>query len=222
MTTITRPKPATNGRAPRSSTVAGPRQRRTPWLALAVVLALSGALLAGLMVQSAGHRQAVLVAARTINPGQAVVMGDLKIIDAAVDGHAALIPASGRSQLIGKVASAFIPAGTILSPAQFSAEGVLRAGQVVVGALLGPGALPVPDLRAGDQVRLFATSGTGVSSGVAGEIGSATVYGTTPGPQTGTVFVSLAVSASQAQDVTDIASQQRLRLVLLPAGGEGR
>lgn len=219
MTTLTPPRTTTNGKSPRVPKVVGPRQRRTPWLALAVVLALSGALLAGLLVQSAGHRQAVLVAARTINPGQAVTAGDLRVVDAAVDGHAALIPATQRLRMVGKIATALIPTGTMLSPAQFSDAGLLDAGQVVVGALLGPGALPVSNLRAGDRVRLFATSGTGAFGGAAGELGTATVFATSPGPQLGTVFVSLVITAERAQSVTDIASQQRLRLVLLPANG---
>jgi hypothetical protein len=221
MTTITPPRISTNGRSSGVPKVVGPRQRRTPWLALAVVLALSGALLAGLLVQSAGHRQSVLVAARTINPGQAVTAGDLRVVDAAVDGGAALIPAAQRLRMVGKIATALFPTGTMLSPAQFSDAGLLDAGQVVVGALLGPGALPVPNLRAGDRVRLFATSGTGAFGGVAGELGTATVFATSVGPQLGTVFVSLAIAAERAQPVTDVASQQRLRLVLLPANGRG-
>ena len=54
------------------------------------------------------------------------------------------------------------------------------------------------------------------------EVGPGTTdFTTSPGTQTGSVFVSLAVDEEIAEQVADVASQQRLRLLLLPAGGGG-
>ena len=87
---------------------------------------------------------------------------------------------------------------------------------VVVGALLTPGELPVSTLRAGDAVELVAVSG---GQGAEREsLGTGTVFTTAPGTQTGSVFVSLVVDDAIAEQVADVASQQRLRLLLLPAG----
>jgi hypothetical protein len=174
-----------------------------PWLALALVLVVGGGLLVGLLVQSAADRSTVLAAARTIAPGQVITNADLRVVDVGVDGEASLVPATSRSSIVGKVAVVGIPEGALLAP-------------VVVGALLAPGELPVSALRAGDTVALVAVSG---GQGADREsLGTGTIFTTAAGTQTGSVFVSLVVDEAIAEQVADVASQQRLRLLLLPAG----
>src|SRR4051812_28317887 len=63
------PRPA-GGNGKVNIRVAGARGKRIPWVALGVILVVAGALIFGLMIQSAGHRSGVVVAARDINPGQ--------------------------------------------------------------------------------------------------------------------------------------------------------
>lgn len=206
-----------NGTAP--VRVAGARVKRVPWVALGVILVVAGALVFGLMVQSAGDRTAVVVAARDINPGQVIEASDLRVVDAAIDGTAATVPASQRGQLIGQSATSRIPAGSVLSRGQFAATTGLAPGRVVVGALLGPGGLPVPNLRVGDQVTLLEARDTERSTTEVEPLGDASVYMVTPGTQPGTQFVSLVVDDALAQRVTDAAAGQRLRLVLRPGTG---
>jgi hypothetical protein len=187
-----------------------------PWLALALVLVVGGGLLVGLLVQSAADRSTVLAAARTIAPGQVITNADLRVVDVGVDGEASLVPATSRSSVVGKVAVVGIPEGALLSPGQVAAGGGIEPGTVVVGALLAPGELPVSTLRAGDAVALVAVSG---GQGADREsLGTGTVFTTTAGTQTGSVFVSLVVDEEIAEQVADVAAQQRLRLLLLPAG----
>jgi alkylated DNA nucleotide flippase Atl1 len=187
-----------------------------PWLALALVLVVGGGLLVGLLVQSAADRSTVLAAARTIAPGQVITNGDLRVVDVGVDGEASLVPATSRSSIVGKVAVVGIPEGALLSPGQVAAVGGIEPGTVVVGALLAPGELPVSTLRAGDAVALVAV--TGGQGADRESLGTGTVFTTTAGTQTGSVFVSLVVGEEIAEQVADVASQQRLRLLLLPAG----
>lgn len=215
VTTPARPVPTAgrNGSAP--VRVANSRPGRAPWLALALVLVVGGALAAGLLVQSAGDRTAVLVAAREIGPGQVIAAGDLRTVDVGVDGSASVVPASQRSSLVGQVATTRIPEGSMLSEGQVAAEARLASGSVVVGALLGPGQLPVADLRSGDRVRLIAVSEEATDES-ADPLGEASIYAVATGTQTGTLFVSLTVEDGVAQLVSDVAAQQRLRLVLLP------
>lgn len=220
--TMTTPRatapPRTNGRD--AVRVSGARVRRIPWVAFGVVLVVAGALVFGLMIQSAGDRSSVVVAARDINPGQVIEAGDLRIVDAAIDGAATTIPASRRSELIGQTATSRIPAGSLVSPGQFSTGSGLEPGRVVVGTLLGPGGLPVPNLRVGDRVRLLEARETERSTTETEPLGEASVFLVTPGSQPGTQFVSLVVEAALEQRVIDAAAAQRLRLVLLPAGEE--
>ena len=187
-----------------------------PWLALALVLVVGGGLLVGLLVQSAADRSTVLAAARTIAPGQVITNADLRVVDVGVDGEASLVPATSRASIVGKVAVVGIPEGALLSPGQVAAGGGIEPGTVVVGALLAPGELPVSTLRAGDAVALVAV--TGGQGADRESLGTGTVFTTTAGTQTGSVFVSLVVGEEIAEQVADVASQQRLRLLLLPAG----
>lgn len=211
----------TNGSPPAPVRVRASRNRRMPWLALALVLVVGGGLLVGLLVQSAGDRTAVLAAARAIAPGQVITAADLRVVDVGVDGDASLVPATSRRSVVGQVAVVGIPEGALLAAGQLATDGGLEPGSVVVGALLGPGELPVPTLRAGDRVELVAVSGSQRAENES--LGEGSVYSTSPGTQSGSVFVSLVVDHSIAEHVADVAAQQRLRLLLLPAErGAGR
>lgn len=221
--TVTSPAPSAsrlrrNGSTPAPVRVRSARSRRMPWLALALVLVVGGGLLVGLLVQSAAERSTVLAAARSIAPGQVITDADLRVVDVGVDGEAALVPAASRPSIVGKVAVVGIPEGALLAPGQVAAGGGIEPGTVVVGALLAPGELPVSTLRAGDDVELVAVSG---GQGADREtLGTGTVFTTAPGTQTGSVFVSLVVDEAIAEQVADVASQQRLRLLLLPPGAD--
>lgn len=222
--TVTSPSPPIsrlrrNGSAPAPVRMRSARSRRMPWLALALVLVVGGGLLVGLLVQSAAERSTVLAAARSISPGQVITDADLRVVDVGVDGEASLVAASARLSIVGKVAVVGIPEGALLAPGQVAAGGGIEAGMVVVGALLAPGELPVATLRAGDAVTLVAVSG-GQGADLE-SLGIGRVFTTTAGTQTGSVFVSLVVDETIAEQVADVASQQRLRLLLLPAGAEG-
>lgn len=195
------------------------RRKRLPWLALAVVLVVGGGLLVGLLVQSAGDRTSVLAAARALAPGQVIEAADLRVVDVGVDGEASMVPATSRASVVGQVAVVGIPEGSLLSAGQLAPDGGVEPGSVVVGALLAPGELPVPTLRSGDVVELVAVSG---GQGAEREsLGQGSVFATAPGTQTGSVFVSLTVDAAIAEEVADVAAQQRLRLLLLPAEQAG-
>src|SRR5262245_49958614 len=103
MTTPRSAAPPTNGAKPAPPLrVTGARVKRVPWIALGVILVVAGALIFGLMVQSAGDRISVVVAARDISPGQVIEAADLRVVDAAIDGVASTVRATERSSLIGQ------------------------------------------------------------------------------------------------------------------------
>jgi hypothetical protein len=217
--TMTSPRtaaPHTNGSKAAAPRIAGARVKRVPWVALGVVLVIAGALVFGLMVQSAGDRVAVVVAARDISPGQVIEAADLRVVDVAIDGSASTVAAGRRGELVGQTATSRIPAGALLSEGQFAQDAGLPDGSVVVGTLLGPGGLPVPNLRVGDEVTLLEAHEAERTTTTTDPLGDAAVYMVTPGSQPGTQFVSLIVDESIAQRAADAAASQRLRLVLRP------
>lgn len=192
------------------------RDRRFPWVALAVVLVVTGALSATVLVQSAGERRSVLVAARPIAVGQVVTDQDVRVVGVGVDGQASVVGAEDRGLVVGRVATVGVPQGSLLARAQFSEDGGLPAGRVAVGAVLAAGEVPVPGLRAGDTVEMVAVSG---AQGVAvASLGQASVFSIAPASQGGSAFVSLVVPGPMGVLVADVAAQQRLRLLLLPTG----
>lgn len=221
-TTTPRAAPRNNGAkgsTPVGVRVAGTRVRRVPWVALGVILVVAGALMFGLLVQSAGARKTAVVAARDLDPGQVIEAADLRVVDVAIDGAASTVSAAERGQLVGQTATSRIPAGALVSRGQFADGSGVAPGRVVVGALLGPGGLPVPNLRVGDEVTLIEVRDTERSASDPGPLGAASVYLVTPGSQPGSQFVSLVVDEALAQRVADAAAAQRLRLVLRPGGG---
>lgn len=209
--------PGSNGHTP--VRLRATQAKRVPWVALGVVLVVAGALLFGLLVQSAGDRVSAVVAARDIDPGQVIEASDLRIIEIAIDGQASIVLAAQRTSLVGKTAASRVPAGALVSPAHFAEGSILADGDVVVGALLGPGGLPVPNLRIGDEVLLLEARDPAQADEDDAPLGTATVYLVSPGAQSGTQFVSLAVDQRVAQRVADAAAAQLLRLVLQPGAG---
>lgn len=208
-------RPSTNGHAPTGLRIGAGQARRLPWVALAAVLVVGGGLLVGLLVAEAGDRDPVLFVARPLSPGQVIEAADLGVVEVGVEGDATLVPASSRAALVGQVARAALPQGALLSPGQVGPPGDLDADSRVVGALLGPGELPVANLRPGDRVELVAVAGEGEDSTT---LGQARVFDATAMSQGGQ-FVSLVTNAGLAPAVAEAASQRRLRLVLVPVGG---
>ncbi|MGH9117144.1 MAG: SAF domain-containing protein [Acidimicrobiales bacterium] len=208
-TTIPRSQPDGRGRMPHRLT-GGARPGRAPWTALAVLLVVGGALAALLIALNLEQRTAVLAATRDINPGERIGGGDVRVVDVAVPEDVTVVADIDRDRVVGRVASSPIPAGTLLHLGAVSDGPSVAEGEVVVGALLGPGELPVPALRPGDRVGLVE-----VTDGSARELGVATVYGAADGPQPGSQLVSLTVAEGEANQVSTAAAGQRLRLHLL-------
>jgi hypothetical protein len=226
-----------NGHAPKG---VGRRSRRRPWVATAGALVVA-CVLGGLsLVGALGHRTTVLQAARDIEVGQVIAAGDLVAVDVAVDSPAQLIAAADRDQLVGLTASGRLPAGSLVSPADFGAGTGLPAGHVVISIAVAAGELPRPDLRIGDRVRLIQTTGPAASASSSGEtagaaaLGEATVFalpgststsgsggfgGSAPVVESSAAqSVSLVVAENLAGKVAQASAGRALRLVYVPGG----
>jgi hypothetical protein len=217
------------------------RSRRGPWIALAMLMFATSALIGVVVVRQLGGRTQVLRAARDIQTGQVIAATDFEVVDAAVDGGAQLVAAADRGRYVGLTAQGRIPAGSLVSPGQFQTGVGLPPGSVVVGAVLAPGALPKADLRVGDRVNMVQASqqpaaAQAPSQGLAGSapantpsplIGEARVFalsrtesGSPGGTGNGSLFVSLAVRDQDGAKVAQVAATNSLRLIYLPEAGQ--
>jgi hypothetical protein len=205
--------------------VAEARHRNPTWIVAGVLLVLLSALGGVLLFTSSDDRAEVLVAATDLEPGQAVVSGDLRIERVAVDGGVRSMPASAAADLVGQHPTGRIPAGTMLSPAMFDAAIPLGADEVVVGASLDPGEAPLSAVEVGAPVELIevavstpGAAGAAPVEDTARTIGAGTVWAVEP-VATGQIWLSLRVDRDVGMAVSLAAAQDRLRVALI--GGTG-
>lgn len=132
---------------------APPRERRPALAALAVLLIVGGAAIAGLLAMRADQRVAVLVAAEDIPAGSPITAQDLTTTQVAGQ-DTLLIPASQLDQLVGQYTRVEIRDGQLIDTQMVGGSGMLQPGKVAVGAALAPGRLPANGLEPGDVVDL--------------------------------------------------------------------
>lgn len=121
--------------------------------ALAVLLIVGGAALAGLLALRVDSRVEVLVAARDIATGTRLTDADLTTTAVAAEGTN-LIPASQRALVTARYARVPITAGQLVDTGVLTDSAPLQPGLVAVGASLAAGRMPASGLQPGDVVEL--------------------------------------------------------------------
>jgi hypothetical protein len=136
------------------SSVPGPPRRRRPALtALAVLLIVGGAALAGLLAIRMDSREPVLVVDSQISAGEQITADKLRSTNVSGDGLKA-ISVDQADQIVDKVyARQTIHPGQLLQPDLLRKDPPLEVDQALVGVPLTSGKFP-PGLRSGDAVRL--------------------------------------------------------------------
>jgi hypothetical protein len=215
--TIAPPRPETSATRPMAPLGTGTKRRRSSWVALGVLLVAGSALGFAVWGANLGHRQLVVVAAREIPAGATIHAADLRTADVAVDGAVEVVPATSLPSLLGRVAASTIPAKALVHPAEIAQRSAIGADEAVVGVALAPGAVPVPELRVGDRVRVVAVAAPSqqeLSSGLV--LGMGEVFAVRNLEDAArSVVVSLLLPARDAVAVADAAGANRVRLVLL-------
>jgi hypothetical protein len=206
-----------SARRPPGSRSSPARQRRLPWIALGLLLVFGAGLAFVAWTRAASAQVAVLVAARDIAPGDVVPRSALRVERVTAGAKIASTTTARQELVVGMRARGFIPAGTLVNAAMVSDAEVVPAGQAVVGAVLPPGAYPIPSLHVGDPVDLVSAASTGDPAASVEALGSGRVWAITDVGTPGTAgrFVSVLVPADRAAAITNAAAQQRLRLVLV-------
>lgn len=184
--------------------------------ALAVLLIVGGAAVAGLLAMRADSRVPVLMAGTDIEAGAQISPSDLTTTQVAAE-DTLLIPASQLDLLVGQYAQVAITAGQLIDTSMVAPSGLLDApASVAVGATLAPGRMPAGGLRQGDVVDIVrVTDASGeviVSEARVGRVVSGGADGSTG------ATVTLFVQRSDAPSVTAVAAAGELALVLIERG----
>jgi hypothetical protein len=141
------------GSALRPSVLSPPRRRRPALTALAVLLIVGGAALAGLLAVRMDSREPVLVVSQQISTGQQITRDMLASRNVSGDSLGT-IPASQADKVVGLYARQTVYSGQLLQAALLRSTPPLETDQAQVGVPLTSGKYP-PGLRSGDAVRLI-------------------------------------------------------------------
>jgi hypothetical protein len=223
VTTLTRAPATSNGHGSTKRPVKAQRRVHLPYLGLAALLMVLGAIGFGALASGSTHAGTVLAASHDLAAGQVLTASDVVSVHVSADAGAQLVAASQQSTIVGKRAAVALPAGALLSPRSVRTGPALEPGQAIVSVVLAPGTAPVPDLRAGDSVAVVATSanGTAGSGGVLANAQVVRIDALKSGPTTsGSLAVSLQVPSSAAAAVAEAAAGDHVRLVLIAPDGD--
>ena len=143
-----------------------PRERRPALAALAVLLIVGGAAIAGLLALRADDRDSVVVLREAVVAGQPLTAEQLTTALVSLEGLPT-IPESEQAQVEGTFAATALPAGTVLTQDMLTPSGLLQDGRAAVGLALRAGLLPANGLVGGDVVDVVSvpTSGAPLAEG---------------------------------------------------------
>ncbi len=205
---------------------AAARARRVDFRVLiGLALLMAGILGTLAIVQQSGQRTPVLVMARSVQAGQVIGGGDVRVAELGVAPGVATVGIGERARVVGRRAAVPLEAGQVLGPVVVADGPTLAAGQVAMSLALAPEHAAAGQLRAGDQVAVVASGkpddpGAGVGSGVL--LSPVRVLSMLPDGDDNSLdrrlLVSVAVRPDQAALLAR-AAQGTLDLALLPAGG---
>ena len=113
-----------------------PRERKPALAALAVLLVALGAVAAGYLVISAGHRVGAVEITQEVGQGQQIPASAINEVEIASNTGLNYVAWQYAGRVTGVFAAVQIPAGTLLTPAMTTSTNNLAAGKVEVGLSL--------------------------------------------------------------------------------------
>ncbi|GAA3528647.1 hypothetical protein GCM10022234_27410 [Aeromicrobium panaciterrae] len=210
-------KAGANGVGP--SLPSPPRRRRPALGALAVLLIVGGAALAGLLALRLDSREPVIVLKQDVAVGTQITADMLSTAEVASEGLM-LIPEDQANTVIGTYARTSLSSGQLLDTSMLVKGAPFNTTAVRVGVPLTEGQVP-GDLRSGDQVRIIRISdGSAVAQPLA--VGlfltSSSKDGDRFGGSGSSASATLLVPATAADAVVDAAGNDKLGLALIKRG----
>jgi hypothetical protein len=195
----------TGGRLPTNT-----KRRRPAVAALAALLIVGGALIAGLLAIRMDERQAVVQIAQNVGVGEQITKEDLAETRVAGDSLS-LVPVDQAQKILGTYAKVNLIKGQLLDPKQVTDKSPIAEGMAAVGIVLVNGRIPAAGLQPGDLVELIRI-GTGNQPPVV--LGTGTVLELSKQP-TGS---GLGDKASTSQSATVLVDQDMVKTVTDASG----
>jgi len=211
------------GRRPGGRLPAASKRRRPAIAALAALLIVGGALIAGVLAVRMDQRVAVVRVASDINVGSKITEDDLAQTRVASDG-VRLIPADRVKEIIGTYAKVNLVKGQLLEQGMLTRSSPISDDKAAVGVVMLDGRVPASGLHAGDQVELVkigtgnippevlgdavvldAPTPTGQGSGLGEKAESATT-------------ATMLVDRADVKAITDASGNNRIAVALLKSG----
>jgi hypothetical protein len=187
------------------------KRRRPAIAALAALLIVGGALIAGVLAVRMDERVAVIQVATNVGVGEKITKSDLA--EARVAGNALdLIPVDRAAEIIGTYAKVNLVKGQLLDPKMLTRTSPITTGKAAVGVVLVDGRVPAEGLHAGDRVALIRI-GQGTVPPV--EIGEATVLDV---PTQAAEGSGLGSKASTAQTATVLVDREDVKAIVDASG----
>jgi Flp pilus assembly protein CpaB len=203
--------------------IAPPRQRRPALAALALLLIVGGALVAGLLAVRMDSRVPVLVAKQAIEPGTQITEDDIGVVRVASD-DIGLIGEEYADEVVGAYAVTRIEPDTLLTENNVSSETPIPDGPAIVSVPLDGKLAPASTVRSGDLVQVVRATSASGGSEKAEVLGTAYVLEVTEprtddlGGSTEVPTASLLVLDDAALEVIDAASADEAGLAILDSG----
>ena len=220
----------TNAPTSASRLPTAPRRRRPAVAALAALLVVGGALVAGVLAVRMDERQAVIQVSQDVGVGQKITRADLTETRVAGDVPG-LVEASRAGEVVGLYAKVAMGKGQLLDRSMLTRQGPLQAGKAAVGIVLAAGRTPADGLASGDLVELVRIGQGSVPPAV---IGQATVLAVSQDDQKSSSLgdrsssdvqtATVLVDQTDIQAVTDASGNNKIAVALLQRGTslEGR
>lgn len=200
------------------------RKRRRPAVAaLAALLIVGGALIAGLLAIRMDEREAVIQIAQNVGAGQKIEKADLAETRVAGDSLR-LIPVHDASKIIGTYATVNLLKGQLLNEGQFTAESPIADGKAEVGIVLVGGRIPAGGLQTGDLVELIkigngTTAPVSLGTGMVLEISKQAASGSGLGEKsTAAQSATVLVDQPLVKAVADASGNNRIAVAVIKRG----
>lgn len=200
------------------------RARRRPALiALGLALVALSVLGSAYLATSLGQTYQVLAVTSDIARGAPITPGDVGVAELPEGAGSALLEPVLADQFdemtTGKVATADLKAGQLLTADSVATELRPPAGQSIVGIALAPNQMPTQALKAGDTVRVVETPATGGEPPVQTPLAiPATVVSTAPTTVGEQTVVDVQVKSSTAAALAARAATGRVAIVIDAVG----
>ncbi len=204
---------------------AAPKQRRPAVAALAALLVVGGALIAGLLAVRMDERQSVVQIAQNLPVGHKITRDDLTVTRVAADVPTLVTESEGR-QAIGLYTKVAVSKGQLLDRAMLSNQGPLEKGKAAVGIALVEGRYPAGGLTSGDQVVLLrigqgSTPGAEIGEALVLDVSSQTEKGSALGEKASSSAeqtVTVVIDRADVRAVADASGNNKIAIALLQSG----